>query len=161
MSGQRSADDAGDNLGNDGSEPNNNHNNHRPYGIGPHEPVPESEHHHHHNHHHTRRRQDSTASGMAGGCSMREGADSIELRTGDGSSRSSSSATTTAGLQSRSYHPSSHHHPAGAATTSNDGLAVFTWGRGEDGQLGLGDTADQDEPTYVSFFLFVIILVSK
>ena len=30
-----------------------------------------------------------------------------------------------------------------------DGLAVFTWGRGEDGQLGLGDTADQDEPSYV------------
>jgi hypothetical protein len=30
-----------------------------------------------------------------------------------------------------------------------DGLAVFTWGRGEDGQLGLGDTSDQDEPTYV------------
>lgn len=29
------------------------------------------------------------------------------------------------------------------------GLAVFTWGRGEDGQLGLGDTSDQDEPTYV------------
>ena len=28
-----------------------------------------------------------------------------------------------------------------------DGLAVFTWGRGEDGQLGLGDTSDQDEPT--------------
>lgn len=32
---------------------------------------------------------------------------------------------------------------------AGDGLAVFTWGRGEDGQLGLGDTADQDEPTYV------------
>lgn len=30
-----------------------------------------------------------------------------------------------------------------------DGLTVFTWGRGEDGQLGLGDTSDQDEPTYV------------
>lgn len=30
-----------------------------------------------------------------------------------------------------------------------EGLAVFTWGRGEDGQLGLGDTSDQDEPTYV------------
>jgi alpha-tubulin suppressor-like RCC1 family protein len=30
-----------------------------------------------------------------------------------------------------------------------DGLAVFSWGRGEDGQLGLGDTSDQDEPTYV------------
>ena len=32
---------------------------------------------------------------------------------------------------------------------NNSGLAVFTWGRGEDGQLGLGDTSDQDEPTYV------------
>jgi alpha-tubulin suppressor-like RCC1 family protein len=30
-----------------------------------------------------------------------------------------------------------------------EGLAVFSWGRGEDGQLGLGDTSDQDEPTYV------------
>ena len=44
--------------------------------------------------------------------------------------------------------------PAGAATGSKttpslDGLAVFCWGRGEDGQLGLGDTSDQDEPTYV------------
>eukprot|EP00339_Tiarina_fusa_P026374 CAMPEP_0117080634 /NCGR_PEP_ID=MMETSP0472-20121206/56880_1 /TAXON_ID=693140 ORGANISM="Tiarina fusus, Strain LIS" /NCGR_SAMPLE_ID=MMETSP0472 /ASSEMBLY_ACC=CAM_ASM_000603 /LENGTH=577 /DNA_ID=CAMNT_0004808331 /DNA_START=392 /DNA_END=2125 /DNA_ORIENTATION=+ len=33
--------------------------------------------------------------------------------------------------------------------STDDGLAVFTWGRGEDGQLGLGDTSDQDEPTYV------------
>mmetsp|Transcript_29055 Transcript_29055/g.41088 ORF Transcript_29055/g.41088 Transcript_29055/m.41088 type:complete len:593 (-) Transcript_29055:1722-3500(-) len=31
----------------------------------------------------------------------------------------------------------------------DEGLAVFSWGRGEDGQLGLGDTSDQDEPTYV------------
>lgn len=30
-----------------------------------------------------------------------------------------------------------------------DSLALFSWGRGEDGQLGLGDTNDQDEPTYV------------
>jgi len=28
-------------------------------------------------------------------------------------------------------------------------LAVYSWGRGEDGQLGIGDTSDQDEPTYV------------
>lgn len=34
-------------------------------------------------------------------------------------------------------------------TSIESGLAVFTWGRGEDGQLGLGDTSDQDEPTYV------------
>mmetsp|Transcript_14285 Transcript_14285/g.39698 ORF Transcript_14285/g.39698 Transcript_14285/m.39698 type:complete len:660 (+) Transcript_14285:305-2284(+) len=27
--------------------------------------------------------------------------------------------------------------------------AVFSWGRGEDGQLGLGDASDQDEPTFV------------
>ena len=37
--------------------------------------------------------------------------------------------------------------------STDGGLAVFCWGRGEDGQLGLGDTSDQDEPTYVSFFL--------
>jgi hypothetical protein len=30
-------------------------------------------------------------------------------------------------------------------------LAVFTWGRGEDGQLGLGDTSDQDQPTYGTY----------
>lgn len=29
------------------------------------------------------------------------------------------------------------------------GLAVFSWGRGEDGQLGVGDTQDLDEPTFV------------
>ncbi|GKY95712.1 hypothetical protein MPSEU_000532000 [Mayamaea pseudoterrestris] len=31
----------------------------------------------------------------------------------------------------------------------DDTLLCFCWGRGEDGQLGLGDTADQGEPTYV------------
>ena len=40
----------------------------------------------------------------------------------------------------------------GSRPLDQDGLAVFTWGRGEDGQLGLGDTSDQDEPTYVSPF---------
>jgi len=28
-------------------------------------------------------------------------------------------------------------------------LTVYSWGRGEDGQLGIGDTSDQNEPTYV------------
>lgn len=28
-------------------------------------------------------------------------------------------------------------------------LIVYSWGRGEDGQLGIGDTSDQDVPTYV------------
>jgi hypothetical protein len=36
-----------------------------------------------------------------------------------------------------------------AGRSDLEGLLVFTWGRGEDGQLGLGDTSDQDEPTYV------------
>lgn len=27
--------------------------------------------------------------------------------------------------------------------------AVYSWGRGEDGQLGLGDTNDQDKPVLV------------
>jgi Regulator of chromosome condensation (RCC1) repeat len=70
---------------------------------------------------------DVGSSGMAGGCAMREG------DTGDNRRRSFQ-------LPALTHH---NHH--------NDGLAVFTWGRGEDGQLGLGDTADQDEPTYVRF----------
>jgi len=28
-------------------------------------------------------------------------------------------------------------------------IAIYTWGRGEDGQLGLGDTNDQSEPVLV------------
>ena len=44
----------------------------------------------------------------------------------------------------------SNHYKSGSGSEGPDsGLAVFTWGRGEDGQLGLGDTSDQDEPTYV------------
>lgn len=35
-----------------------------------------------------------------------------------------------------------------SGSTADDNL-LFAWGRGEDGQLGLGDTNDQDEPTYV------------
>lgn len=37
-------------------------------------------------------------------------------------------------------------------------LAVFTWGRGEDGQLGLGDTSDQDQPTYGTYVTAVSFL---
>ena len=29
-------------------------------------------------------------------------------------------------------------------------LTVYSWGRGEDGQLGIGDTSDQSEPTYIN-----------
>ena len=137
MSGQRSADDAGDNLGNDGSEILN----HRNGNDGNVEQGGNLN----NNNNNRRRRHDSTASGMAGGCSMREGSDSVELRS-DGSV--SNSTVLGSHILSR---PQRINHNTGntAATTANDGLAVFTWGRGEDGQLGLGDTADQDEPTYV------------
>jgi hypothetical protein len=169
MSGQRSADDAGDNLGNDGSNitnyrdighhhdhlnNNNNINNVNNNNVnGDHDgDVDENRNYHNHN---LRRRNDSTASGMAGGCSMREGADSIELR-GDNSNNTYSSNSMIRG--SSSHHASSrpqrinHNNTTTSTTNANDGLAVFTWGRGEDGQLGLGDTADQDEPTYVRSF---------
>lgn len=49
-----------------------------------------------------------------------------------------------------SYTP--HRSPpisTGSSFTSGCGLAVFSWGRGEDGQLGLGDTSDQAEPMFL------------
>lgn len=51
--------------------------------------------------------------------------------------------SVAAGCSLREGRPSSRNRP------TVDGLAVFTWGRGEDGQLGLGDTSDQDEPSFV------------
>mmetsp|Transcript_15910 Transcript_15910/g.19420 ORF Transcript_15910/g.19420 Transcript_15910/m.19420 type:complete len:606 (+) Transcript_15910:599-2416(+) len=38
---------------------------------------------------------------------------------------------------------------SGLRGSSMTGLAVFSWGRGEDGQLGIGDTSDQMEPTFL------------
>ncbi len=57
-------------------------------------------------------------------------------------------------------HHHNYHHDHNTNSNSNDvsnsnnngsiaGLAVFTWGRGEDGQLGVGDTQDLHEPTFV------------
>lgn len=63
---------------------------------------------------------EGTAESVAAGCSLREGPPSRSGGSG-----------------------------CGSRPLDQDGLAVFTWGRGEDGQLGLGDTSDQDEPTYV------------
>mmetsp|Transcript_9110 Transcript_9110/g.23056 ORF Transcript_9110/g.23056 Transcript_9110/m.23056 type:complete len:650 (+) Transcript_9110:250-2199(+) len=72
---------------------------------------------------------------------------------GAGTSESSSNAGCSASERTNGTRPTSamrtlmttrHHHHY-----DTDGLAVFTWGRGEDGQLAAGDTSDQDEPTYV------------
>ena len=37
--------------------------------------------------------------------------------------------------------------------TPSSPLHVYSWGRGEDGQLGVGDTSDQSLPILVSTFL--------
>lgn len=65
---------------------------------------------------------------------------------GQGSSSQGDGAASAAGCSLRESRPE--------VTTSrsiehDEGLAVFMWGRGEDGQLGLGDTSDQEVPTYV------------
>ncbi|KAL7516639.1 hypothetical protein ACHAWX_001630 [Stephanocyclus meneghinianus] len=44
---------------------------------------------------------------------------------------------------------SSASSSASASSPVYGELTVYSWGRGEDGQLGIGDTSDQDEPTYV------------
>lgn len=41
------------------------------------------------------------------------------------------------------------HYSQYSSVTYPGELTVYSWGRGEDGQLGIGDTSDQDEPTYV------------
>ena len=73
---------------------------------------------------------------------------------GEGNIGAGTSESASAGCSlSERLRPSQQHqkHNLFARRTlpDLDGLAVFTWGRGEDGQLGLGDTSDQDEPTYV------------
>jgi alpha-tubulin suppressor-like RCC1 family protein len=72
----------------------------------------------------------------------RNGGHYTQSGTGAGTSESASAGCSL----SERLRPKSR-----SATSRSDleGLAVFTWGRGEDGQLGLGDTSDQDEPTYV------------
>jgi len=63
--------------------------------------------------------------------------------SGQGSSSGGDGTSSAAGCSLRETRPVATNIGEG------EGLAVFMWGRGEDGQLGLGDTSDQDEPTYV------------
>lgn len=60
------------------------------------------------------------------------------------SSSGGTAASVAAGCSMRENSRVTH-----AASFGAGGLAVFSWGRGEDGQLGIGDTSDQDEPTFV------------
>ena len=68
--------------------------------------------------------QGSCSGGSMAGCDLQE--------SRNGYSPAPNSTTTS---------QTSHHN--------RRGLVVFSWGRGEDGQLGLGDTSDQHEPTFL------------
>lgn len=62
--------------------------------------------------------------------------------------------TRTSTIHHHNYHDHNTNSNSNALSNSNNsgsiaGLAVFTWGRGEDGQLGVGDTQDLHEPTFV------------
>jgi RCC1 and BTB domain-containing protein len=74
-----------------------------------------------------------------------------ENSPGDMTGQKSSSGGSMAGcdLNESIFSPQSTQRddrPTGGVT---NGLIVFSWGRGEDGQLGLGDTSDQHEPTFL------------
>jgi alpha-tubulin suppressor-like RCC1 family protein len=47
---------------------------------------------------------------------------------------------------------------SGTTAAAVDDNLLFAWGRGEDGQLGLGDTNDQAEPTFVEALRNVSVL---
>lgn len=70
-----------------------------------------------------------------------------------GSSSSSSSGIPTSSYQntptSNSGSSGSTHYSQYTSLPYPYELTVYSWGRGEDGQLGIGDTSDQNEPTYV------------
>ena len=91
----------------------------------------------------------TSESAASAGCSLSEH-DRLRPRSNSNNSNHNSNYSRSNGSDSGGNNSSNSHHKSGSGSESSDtGLAVFTWGRGEDGQLGLGDTSDQDEPTYV------------
>lgn len=75
------------------------------------------------------------------------------MSSSSGGQRSSSSGgsaeSVAAGCSLRELRPKSRQRRQASGSSEMEGLAVFTFGRGEDGQLGLGDTCDSDEPKFV------------
>lgn len=70
----------------------------------------------------------SSGTSVAAGCDLRESRNSIIIPGRTNSNSASSSSGVSGGIA---------------------GLAVFSWGRGEDGQLGIGDTSDLHHPQFV------------
>jgi len=89
---------------------------------------------------------DGLATSSAAGCSLRESSSSTDTHSYPPGITSASSTNNSNPNPSRAGASTSSHHTRGPLY---GGLAVFSWGRGEDGQLGIGDTSDQDTPTYV------------
>eukprot|EP00591_Stephanopyxis_turris_P011504 CAMPEP_0195529978 /NCGR_PEP_ID=MMETSP0794_2-20130614/32665_1 /TAXON_ID=515487 /ORGANISM="Stephanopyxis turris, Strain CCMP 815" /LENGTH=223 /DNA_ID=CAMNT_0040661369 /DNA_START=153 /DNA_END=821 /DNA_ORIENTATION=+ len=75
------------------------------------------------------------AASSAAGCTLRESSSSSSSNNNNNNSGNRPGAAGCA--------------TGGSNLFGHGGLAVFSWGRGEDGQLGIGDTSDQDSPTYV------------
>lgn len=93
----------------------------------------------------------TSESAASAGCSLSE-RDRLRPRSNSNNSNHSSNYNRNNGSDNGGNDSSNKHYKSGSGSgseSSDSGLAVFTWGRGEDGQLGLGDTSDQDEPTYV------------
>ena len=86
----------------------------------------------------------TSESAASAGCSLSERDRLRPSRSGSGSGLYQRNRNIVGGTESTF----SNYNNFNGTIESND-LSVFTWGRGEDGQLGLGDTSDQDEPTYV------------
>ena len=101
--------------------PNPNHNN-------PHNNNNNRSRHHNHNDNSINQSTDT-----AGGCSLRE--------QGDGGN--------SGGRKRSAENPIDCPSSSGWCPLDDPGLALWTWGRGEDGQLGVGEVVDEDEPVYV------------
>lgn len=88
----------------------------------------------------------TSESAASAGCSLSE---RDRLRPRSNSSNNHNNNNHHRSIHNSNNHNSSNNHYQSGSEGHDTGLAVFSWGRGEDGQLGLGDTSDQDEPTYV------------
>ena len=93
------------------------------------------------------------------------------LSAGASSSQQPLSSSSTSGIPT-DVHNTTHYSQYTSLPYPYE-LTVYSWGRGEDGQLGIGDTSDQNEPTYVDslrgvgvkqvrhIIQFIILLVTR
>mmetsp|Transcript_11950 Transcript_11950/g.23713 ORF Transcript_11950/g.23713 Transcript_11950/m.23713 type:complete len:625 (-) Transcript_11950:467-2341(-) len=93
----------------------------------------------------------TSESAAAAGCSLIE---SERLRPNrkrstNGLRKTHSSSGSSGSRNSINNMNDNNNNNIGIDSVLEGSLVLFTWGRGEDGQLGLGDSSDQGEPEYV------------